>query len=296
MNNKTTLLLLVLSILNLISQAQTPARFNFQGVAKNNDGTAVANQSIKLRFTLHDSAATGTVLYKETRNATTDDNGLFSVVIGGGGASNVTGSLTNINWAVNNKFLKTELQIVGNGGFKNLGTTQLESVPYSEQSRKSDTAKFASYTSNLKTFLTDASSFTQDNIPGGTTAVISFVSNILSDTNFNSSTHEYTIPSSGNYMIAFNVNLFQLSNGGKANGTLAIRINGSNTLYTQQFKYPVNTESTGNYYPLTGTYIKYFTTGQKVTIAVSNNGSNSDPLNTFNALGVELNILKIGTR
>jgi hypothetical protein len=293
---KTTLLLLTVTLICQLSQAQTPARFNFQGVAKNDDGTPVANQDIKLRFTLRDSAVLGNMLYQETRKTTTDENGLFSVVIGGGGASNVTGSLTNVNWAVNNKFLQTDMHIVGNAGFKKMGTTMMESVPYSEQSRKSDTAKFASYTNNLKTYLTDASSFTQDNIPGGTTAVISFVSNNFSDTNFNSTTHEYTIPSSGNYLIAFNVNLFQSSNGGKANGLLAVRINGSNTLYTQQFKYPVNTETTGNYLPLTGTYIKYFTTGQKVTIAVANNGSNSDPLNTFHATGVELNIFKIGNK
>jgi hypothetical protein len=92
---KTTLLLLALVIICKVTHAQTPARFNIQGAAKNDDETAVANQNLKPRFTLHDAAASGTIFYKETRNTTTDDNGLFSVVIGGNGASKHNTILTD---------------------------------------------------------------------------------------------------------------------------------------------------------------------------------------------------------
>jgi hypothetical protein len=188
------------------------------------------------------------------------------------------------------------MQIVGEGGFIKMGTTQLLSVPYAEQARKTDTAKFATYTTSIKTTITDALSFNFDNVTGGSTTVVSFVNNNFSDTNFNSSTHEYTVSSSGNYLVAFNVKLLQFSNGGKANGSLAIRVNGSNTFYTLQFKYPANTDGAPNYYPLTGTYVRYFSAGQKISIGVTNSGSNSDPLNTFNINGVELNIFKIGNK
>lgn len=294
MKTKMLIIAIILTFQNAI--AQTPGKFNYQGLALNGQGEALVNQDIKLRFTIHDSTSTGNVLYKETRKTKTDSTGLFEIIIGDVGATNIVGNLNNINWAVYDKFLQTEIQIVGNGGFVKMGTSQLLSVPYSEMARKADSAKYASYTSNLKTTVSDASSLVADIIPGGSTAIIAFVSNNFNDTNYNSVTHEYTIPSSGNYLIAFNLNLSQLSNGGKANGLMAIRINGSNTLYTQQFKYPSNTDATGNYYPVTGTYIRYFSTGQKITIAVSNYGNSDDPLNTFYIFGKTLNIFKIGNK
>ncbi len=285
----------VTAIICSTANSQTPNKFNFQGLARNSEGIAVANKIITIRFTIHDSSGTGKVLYKETQKATTDESGLFAVVIGGIGATGITGNLKNINWSFYDKFLQTEMKLSGETKFVNLGTTQLLSVPYAEQARKADTAKFTAYTSSLKTVVTDASDLNGNTVTGGLTSVVSFTSNNYSDTSFNSSTHEYTVPSSGNYLIAFNIELIQLSSG-KANGLLAIRINGSNTLYTQQFWYPANSDAVPHYYPLTGTYIRYFSVGQKITIAVLNNGSGSDQLSTFRIFGTSLNIFKIGNR
>jgi hypothetical protein len=121
------------------AMAQTPNMINYQGVATNNAGAALANQSIKLRFKFHHSTATGTVQYSEVRTATTDATGQFSVQIGGAGATNVTGTWGGINWKSGDKFLQVEMDATGGSNFVNMGTQQLVSVPYAQYSKMAAT-------------------------------------------------------------------------------------------------------------------------------------------------------------
>jgi hypothetical protein len=114
-----------------ILQAQTPQQINYQGVARNNFGNAIVNQNITVRLTVRNLTASGASLYSETRNVTTNLFGLFTVVINSPGASNITGSFTTIPWAAGAKFLQVEVDPAGGSSFLNLGTTQLQSVPYS---------------------------------------------------------------------------------------------------------------------------------------------------------------------
>jgi hypothetical protein len=111
--------------------AQAPQQINYQGVARNSVGNALVNQAIKVRLTVHDLTATGPTLYTETRTATTNLFGLFNIIIGSTGATNVTGTVSAINWALGSKFLQVEMDPTGGNTFINAGTTQLQSVPYS---------------------------------------------------------------------------------------------------------------------------------------------------------------------
>ncbi len=128
---KKLLLILVVSFSCSQIFAQAPQQINYQGVARNSVGNALVNQAISLRLTLHDATATGPTVYTETRTATTNLFGLFTVIIGSTGATNVTGSISTINWALGSKFLQVEIDPTGGSTFVNAGTTQLQSVPYS---------------------------------------------------------------------------------------------------------------------------------------------------------------------
>ncbi|WP_290710729.1 hypothetical protein, partial [Flavihumibacter sp. CACIAM 22H1] len=111
--------------------AQVPKQINYQGIARNNYGTALSNQTITLRLTIRDASASGAILYQETRSVTTNQFGLFSTAIGGEGASSVSGSLTGVSWSAStNKFLQVEMDPKGGTQFTSLGTSPLTSVPF----------------------------------------------------------------------------------------------------------------------------------------------------------------------
>lgn len=108
--------------------AQVPQGMNYQGVARNNAGAVLQSTAISLRITLHDGSNTGTIAYQETQNTTTNQFGIFAVVIGGGTVTQ--GTFGGINWATGNKFLQIELDPAGGAAYADMGTTKLESVPY----------------------------------------------------------------------------------------------------------------------------------------------------------------------
>jgi len=99
---------------------------NYQAVARDYLGGIMANTNIEVRFTVHDSSATGPIEYIETHSTTTNQFGLFSVQIGRG--TPVSGVFAGINWPDGLQFLQVDLGF-GNS-FINMGTSQLLTVPY----------------------------------------------------------------------------------------------------------------------------------------------------------------------
>ena len=108
--------------------AQVPNAIPYQGVARNAAGNIIASQSISLRIKIHDVTASGTVVYSETHSISTNSLGLFNVNIGSGNI--ISGTLVGINWGSGAKFLQVELDPTGGTSYTNMGTTQLNSVPY----------------------------------------------------------------------------------------------------------------------------------------------------------------------
>ena len=115
--------------------AQVPQAIPYQAVARNSIGNTINNQSVSLRFSIHDVSAGGVVVYKETQTTTTNSLGLFSVNIGLG--TPVSGIFSAINWGVNIKFLQVELDTLGGANYVDMGTQQMLSVPYALMSGKS---------------------------------------------------------------------------------------------------------------------------------------------------------------
>jgi hypothetical protein len=124
------LLIITLLAMSFSAFAQAPNLLNYQGVARNNVGNPLPNQTMKLRLSIHDLLPSGAVVYSEIRQITTNLGGLFSVQIGSAGASSSTGTLGGVNWVVGNKFLQVELDPASNNNYIDIGTVQLVSVPY----------------------------------------------------------------------------------------------------------------------------------------------------------------------
>ena len=129
-------LLLMLAVFSLAGlYAQPPNAIAYQGVARNQAGIIIPNQPIKLRMTVHDATASGTIVFCETHALTTTALGQFSLNIGQGTPSIAT--LSAVNWGSGAKFLQVELDPAGGNNFIDMGTTQFMSTPYALYAKSS---------------------------------------------------------------------------------------------------------------------------------------------------------------
>ncbi|HLP19806.1 MAG TPA: hypothetical protein VK174_05870, partial [Chitinophagales bacterium] len=111
--------------LQLTSFAQAPNFMNYQAVVRNSSGNPVANATpVKLRVSIHDITASGTVVFTELITTTTNQFGLVNVQIG------ALNNLATVNWGNGAKYMQVEVDINNTGTFTDMGTTQLISVPY----------------------------------------------------------------------------------------------------------------------------------------------------------------------
>jgi hypothetical protein len=135
--NKNLLLTLFVSLLAVsLSWAQTPDAINYQGVARDASGNPLVNQAIGLKLSIRSGTATGTVVYDETHSVTTNDLGLFAVLLGQGTVG--TGTFSSINWGNNQYFVEVGLDASGGSSYASLGTSQLVSVAYALQAKSAD--------------------------------------------------------------------------------------------------------------------------------------------------------------
>lgn len=122
-------LLYLITLVTSISFAQEG--ISYQAIAYDNNGFEMSSQEIQLQLSILGDSINGSAEYAESHTVTTDDFGLFSIVIGSG---DTEANLSSVNWK-SPKFLKVEMQ---NGDeMTTLGVSQFLSVPYSYYSQKS---------------------------------------------------------------------------------------------------------------------------------------------------------------
>lgn len=131
---KTLLLTITLIFIGLGAFAQ-PEGINYQGVARDNAGLPIINQSISLRLSILNGSFTGSALYVETQNVLTSSSGLFNLNIGMGTV--ISGVFSNVPWGAGEMWLKVEMDLGGGSNYVLIGTTQFMSVPYSLYSKNS---------------------------------------------------------------------------------------------------------------------------------------------------------------
>jgi len=126
---KRFLVLLFMSMFGVMVRSEAQ-QLNYQAIARNANGVALTFRDVGIRLSIRDGSQTGSIVYSETRNVRTNQFGLFTVVIGSPGASNVLGSMASINWISGNKYLQVEIDPEGGNNYFQAGTSQLQAVPY----------------------------------------------------------------------------------------------------------------------------------------------------------------------
>jgi len=103
---------------------------NFQGVARNTAGEVLVSQKINLRLSILLGSETGTVAYMETRQVTTNPQGIFAVVVGDDKALTKSTNFSSINWTPSPKFIKVEMDPNAGSNYLVMGTSRLQAVPF----------------------------------------------------------------------------------------------------------------------------------------------------------------------
>lgn len=110
----------------LMHGQSAPQAFNYQGIAVDASGNALANTSIGLRFSILGNS--GVVEFQETQTTTTTGIGQFSADVGFG--NNISGDFDNLSWGDIGYSLKVEMDANGGTDYTFSNTVELLSVPY----------------------------------------------------------------------------------------------------------------------------------------------------------------------
>ena len=125
-------ILFTFSLLLTFTFAIAQDGINYQGAATDANGDELTNQNISIRASVLSASASGNLEWEETHSATTDQFGLFNVVIGQGNntTNGATATFDDMDWGSGNHFLKIEMDATGGTNYAMIGTTQMMSVPY----------------------------------------------------------------------------------------------------------------------------------------------------------------------
>ncbi len=117
----------LLSFIPAFSQA--PEGFNYQAVLRDASGTVKTDAAVSLTISILQSSATGSPVFSETHNTTTNSQGLINLEVG----SVNPADFEDIDWADGPYFIKIEVDGI------EMGTSQLLSVPYALYAKSSGT-------------------------------------------------------------------------------------------------------------------------------------------------------------
>ena len=131
---KKTLLTLTLAIAALLSFAQIPQTFSYQGVVRDADSKIVAEKPITVNVQILQGADDGTAVYAETHKVTTNANGLMTFELGSKDAE----KFAKIDWSNAPYFVKTVAEFDGK---QISGVTPLLAVPYALYAAKAGNAE-----------------------------------------------------------------------------------------------------------------------------------------------------------
>jgi hypothetical protein len=131
MKNITIKLMIILfAISGLMNSvlAQAPEGIIYQAEARDGLGQPIINQALDVKISIIQDDKTGFVVYEEFHQKTTNDYGMFDLVIGDG--TNKLGLFENIDWGNHIHFLNVQVKKTTETVWIDMGTSQLLSVPY----------------------------------------------------------------------------------------------------------------------------------------------------------------------
>ena len=121
---------LFISLLFSLSALAQTEGISFQGLARNAAGEVLVSQKISLRLSILLDSESGTVAYTETRQVTTNPQGIFSLVVGDDKALTKSTNFSAINWTPSPKFIKVEMDPNAGANYLVMGTSRLQAVPF----------------------------------------------------------------------------------------------------------------------------------------------------------------------
>ncbi|MCB9283150.1 MAG: DUF1566 domain-containing protein [Lewinellaceae bacterium] len=120
----------------LTALGQAPQSFQYQAVVRDAGGNPICSQPVGMRISLLQYSTSGTLVYQETHNPTSNGFGLVNLEIGMG--SVVSGTFNTIDWNNGPYYIEVEFDPAGGTSYTVMGTSQLLSVPYALQSEKAN--------------------------------------------------------------------------------------------------------------------------------------------------------------
>ena len=123
---KILLVLIAISLSIVVFPQSVPQGINYQAVARDSTGKELINNTLNVKLSVISGTSTGTISWQETHSVTTNDYGLFTVVIGNGTSTGLGSSSTFdlVDWGFGNHFLKIEIND-GGGTYIDMGTNEL---------------------------------------------------------------------------------------------------------------------------------------------------------------------------
>ena len=115
--------------------AQVPKGFNYQAVVRNSAGQLMPNQNIGVNISIIQGSETGTIIYNQESSVTTNQNGLFTLIVGDN-----SNDFANINWANGPYFIKSEIDLNGGRNYTLSTTQKILAVPYAHYANTARTA------------------------------------------------------------------------------------------------------------------------------------------------------------
>lgn len=126
-----------LCITILATGQSVPQGIPFQGVARDLEGYPIANKEIDIRIHLLQEQTTGSLLYVEYHQITTNNLGLFQLVVGQGRATEA--DFSTVPWSRSDIWLELAIRETGSStGYEVLSSSQLLSVPYAMHAGSAD--------------------------------------------------------------------------------------------------------------------------------------------------------------
>ncbi len=131
-NMKRITTIITALLLSAATFAQAPQGFSYQAVVRDAHDSIAANQTFDITLAILQGATADAAkaVYTETHTVTTNQNGLFTLAVGGGSSAD---NFSAINWAAGTFFLKTESPY-------GTSVAQLLSVPFAMYAAKAASA------------------------------------------------------------------------------------------------------------------------------------------------------------
>lgn len=127
-NMKKLYTLIIVLIITAYGFAQSPNKLSYQSIVRDTDDNLLSNTAVGMQISILQNSASGTAVYSETHNPTTNINGLLTLEIGTG--TPVIGNFSTIDWSSDIYFIKTETDPAGGTNYTISGVSQMLSVPY----------------------------------------------------------------------------------------------------------------------------------------------------------------------